>query len=332
MSELLSVLETLVADVDAGRPVALCAVVRTKGSTPQSPGAAMLVRADMSTLGTLGGGCVEAEVRKRAFELMQAGRSSLLDYVLDHDFGWDDGLICGGRMYVAVTSLNASDTLPSPARAIAEYRSALERARRRETAEMPVFTQSDDGDWQRYRVHLEVPPTLLIAGAGHVGAALARVATNLDFHVVVLDDRADFANPEKIGADVQTVVGEIARELRNWPIDASTYVAIVTRGHRHDQEALSAVIGSSARYIGLIGSRRKSRMILEELAAAGATRAQIARVHTPIGLAIGAVTVPEIAVSIAAELVQIRRENQAGIVEGPLTWDPDGVISGASGQ
>ena len=309
MSELIAVLETFVADAEAGRPASLCTVVKTQGSTPQTPGAAMLVRADFSTLGTLGGGCVEAEVRRRAFELLQHRQSALLDFSLDHDYGWDDGLICGGQMSIAVLSA-AGETELGP------IRQALELARQRQPASVPLVVEHE-GRPRAYRLHLEVPPTLLIAGAGHVGQAVAELAARLDFHVVVIDDRAECASRARFPA-AELVVEDIGRALKEYPLDDGCYVVIVTRGHQHDEQALDAVIRRPAGYIGMIGSRRKSAMILRDLAAAGVSEEQLARVHTPIGLAIGAVTVPEIAVSILAELVQVRRRRTPILVEGPL--------------
>ncbi len=309
MSDLVPLLKQLIADVDAGGTVGLCAVVQTKGSTPQSPGAAMLVRADMSTVGTLGGGCVEAEVRKQAFHYLQRGEPALLDFQLNHDYGWDDGLICGGRMTVAMQPVNSANAGP--------YRAALGLAAARRPATFPLHVREHDQE-VAYHVHLEVPPTLLIAGAGHVGQAVAELAVKLDFHVVVIDDRADFVSPQRFDPSVELVVDDIATALRRYPLDAACYVVIVTRGHRHDHQALEAVVRSSAGYIGLIGSRRKSRMILRDLAEAGVSQDVLDQVHTPIGLSIGAVTVPEIAVSIAAQLVEHRRRNASKLVEGPL--------------
>ncbi len=317
MSELLPVLETLLDGARAGRPGALCVIVATRGSTPRAAGAAMAVRADGTTVGTLGGGCVEAEVTRRAFELLARGESALLDFSLDHDYGWDDGLICGGRMEIAV--------MPVPSDAIAPLERALEQARAGKPARVPVRVMHA-GRCVRYRVHLEIPPKLVIAGAGHVGRALARLARDLDFRVVVIDDRADFASPERFGEGVELIVRDIAAALRDLPLDAGSYVVIVTRGHRHDQAALEAVIRRPTAYLGMIGSRRKSRMILRDLAESGVPDLQIERVHTPIGLPIGAVTVQEIAVSIAAELVQVRRRSVPRAVEGPLD-DPPAVSS-----
>jgi xanthine dehydrogenase accessory factor len=175
-----------------------------------------------------------------------------------------------------------------------------------------------EGERVAYRLHLEVPPTLLIAGAGHVGQALAELALRLDFHVVVIDDRADCARADRFPAGVELVVNDIAGALTKYPVDRGCYVVIVTRGHRHDHLALDAVIRRPVGYIGMIGSRRKSQMILRDLAAAGVPSEQLERVHTPIGMRIGAVTVSEIAVSIAAELVQVRRQQTPKLVEGPI--------------
>jgi xanthine dehydrogenase accessory factor len=353
MSELVSMLETLVAEVEAGRPVALCAVVATRGSAPQVPGATMLICADFSTRGTLGGGCVEAEVRRRAFELLQRGQSQLLDFNLNADYGWDDGIICGGQMTIAVQVLRASafprpsrkgtgegvvhvhdDPRPAlplegggvapkaarPANPLAPYLAALNAARQRQPAMLPL-TVSQDQQSREYQLRLEAPPTLLIAGAGHIGQAVARLAVGLDFHVVALDDRAEYASPHRFPPGVQIMVGDIAGTLRDFALDEACYVVIVTRGHQHDRAALDAVVRRPAAYIGMIGSRRKSRLILDELAAAGVPADDLARVHTPIGVAIGAVTVPEIAVSIVAELVQVRRQRSGAAVRGPVTSD-----------
>ena len=113
------------------------------------------------------------------------------------------------------------------------------------------------------------------------------------------------------------MVGDIEKTLSGWPIDAGTYVVIVTRGHKHDERALGAVLGSPARYIGMIGSRRKIKIIFDDLRESGTTEQQLERVHAPIGLDMNAVTIEEIAVSIAAELVSVRRADYRQCVEGP---------------
>jgi xanthine dehydrogenase accessory factor len=150
-------------------------------------------------------------------------------------------------------------------------------------------------------------PQLLIAGAGHIGQALARLGKRLDFEVTVIDDRADFANKKRFPEADAVVVADIGRALADFPVSSDTYIVIVTRGHSHDAGALRGCVGSPAAYIGMIGSRRKIALIREKFLAEGwATPAQFDRVHAPIGLQIGSKTIEEIAVSIAAELVLIR--------------------------
>lgn len=300
---------SLARQVEQGRRVAFCTVVGSYGSTPQAAGASLLLHENATTEGTLGGGCVEAEVRKRALELLHRGESALLTFQLDHDYGWDDGLICGGTMKVAVATLARRDEVMAFSNAAAE----LEQAR---NASVPVRVDHD-GALEEYHLHIEAPARLLIAGAGHVGAELARLAVGMDFEVVVIDDRADMMGPSRLPPPIRAIVGDIEKALREHPIDANTYVVVVTRGHANDEKALHAVIDSPARYIGMIGSRRKVKLIFDDLAALGVDRAKLERVHAPIGLSIGAVTVPEIAVSILAQLIQIRRTDKPTRVEGP---------------
>ncbi len=284
----------------AGERVGLCTVVATKGSTPQKRGAAMLVLANGQTLGTLGGGCVEAEVRRRVMELLldPAAVPRAFRFTLDQDYGWDDGLVCGGVMDIAVQPISPADAHP-----FADLADRLAQARPAEHA----ITYELDGRQQTYRQNLGPPPVLLIVGAGHVGQALARLAVDLDFRVDVLDDRSDHLSPERFPTVRARLVGDIDAELARYPLDAGTFVAVITRGHRHDASALSAVIRRPHRYVGLIGSKRKIKAIFEEIHRAGVSPEALARVHGPIGLDIAAETVPEIALSIAAELVAVRR-------------------------
>ena len=310
MSEPLHLFQSLLNRLETGTPSALCTVVDTRGSTPQTAGAMLLVHLSGQTQGTVGGGCVEAEVRRRALAMLHSRESGLLRFELDHDYGWDDGLICGGRLDVAVLCLaDASQAGP--------FREAVERIQRQERATFPLRVPNE-GRSVEFRLNVEPTPTLLIAGAGHVGAALAKLAIGLGFRAVVFDDRSDLLDPHRLPPPTETVAGPIETSLRAWPTDANTYVVVVTRGHSHDQRALHAVIDSPARYLGMIGSRRKIQIVFDSLEQLGVDRAKLQRVHTPIGLKIGAVTVPEIAVSIAAELVQVRRAEEHRAVEGPF--------------
>lgn len=310
MSEPLESFRSLLAWLESGRPCALCAVVNTRGSTPQTGGAMLLVCANGETEGTIGGGCVEAEVRRRALVMLGSQSSGVLSFQLDHDSAADNGLICGGRLDVAVISLtDVSQGEP--------FVEAVQRISRQERAFVPLRVEHE-GKIVEYRLNIEPTPTLLIAGAGHVGAALAKLSAGLGFRVVVLDDRSDLIAPGRLPPPIETVAGNIETSLRQWPMDANTYIVIVTRGHAYDQRALHAVIGSPAKYLGMIGSRRKVRLIFDDLESQGVPPARLQRVHAPIGLKIGALTVPEIAVSIAAELIQVRRAETRQAVEGPF--------------
>ncbi|MCG3179826.1 MAG: putative xanthine dehydrogenase subunit A [Phycisphaerae bacterium] len=158
-----------------------------------------------------------------------------------------------------------------------------------------------------------LPPLLLIAGGGHVGQSLAALASQAGYAVAVLDDRAEFLAPGLYPTGVERRCGDIARMLADWPADSDLYVAIVTRDHRHDEAALAACLerqrrGRPAAYLGMIGSRRKVAALRADLLRSGAaSEAELARVHAPIGLDIGAQTVEEIAVSIVAQLIAVRR-------------------------
>jgi xanthine/CO dehydrogenase XdhC/CoxF family maturation factor len=229
---------------------------------------------------------------------------------MDHDFGFDDGLICGGQMDVAVTLISR----PEEAQA---FREAAVAVRAGKPAILPVRVTGTEGPVE-YRVQIEASPKLVIAGGGHVGRALATLMAPLGFHVTVIDDRREFANADRFPAPINPVAADIAETLASRPIDPNTYVVIVTRGHKHDEQALSAVLDSPAKYLGMIGSHRKIQVIFDDLKHAGATQQQLDRVHSPIGLSIKAVTPEEIAVSIAAELIAVRRADHRKAVEGPI--------------
>jgi xanthine dehydrogenase accessory factor len=177
-----------------------------------------------------------------------------------------------------------------------------------------VIVPDESGTAQTFTRTLEPRPTLVIAGAGHVGAALADIASRAGFDVAVIDDRPDFVGPDRFPGANQRIAGDIETELGRYPISPHTYVVIVTRGHRRDGKALGAVVQSDARYVGLIGSKRKIVTIFEDLHRQGVSREQLARVHAPIGLDLGAVTPAEIAVSIAAELIAVRRRSESAAI------------------
>ena len=171
---------------------------------------------------------------------------------------------------------------------------------------------------------IEPPPAVYIVGAGHVGYYLSTFAHEAGFMVHVIDDRDAFANRERFPQAVEVVVEDIPSWLAAATIPASAYVVIVTRGHRHDLDALRAVIARDLRYVGLIGSRAKVARVYEALASEGVATERFAHVHAPIGLDIGAVTPQEIAVSILAELIAVRRGRAAtpALAAASLKWMP----------
>ena len=340
--------------IGAAQVGAYCTVVETKGSTPQKPGSKLLILPDLQNIGTLGGGCVEAEARRQAIGLMQGGVPRLLEFQLDSDYGWDDGLICGGNMKIFIdlprtraeadmfTRLQALNVHKIPLVCATVVKSeqrgvdvgmkmlfatngervgtlgdaALEAAVAAETDTVleknraGVF-RAANGTMSVFLEPLQPRPTLLIAGAGHVGQALCHIGNWLDFDIAIVDDRADFASKARLPEADEIIIGDIAEELRNYPISRLTYVVIVTRGHQHDESALHSVVESDARYIGLIGSRRKIKLIFNDLREVGVSMENLRRVHAPIGLDIHSKTVPEIAVSIAAQLIQVRNGGEA---------------------
>ncbi len=310
----LEVLTTVVREHDAGRRAALCVIVATRGSTPQPAGSMVCIDEAAGLTGTLGGGCVEADVRRRAHQLLATGESALVTFALDDDFGYDDGMICGGQMDVAISVMSADSEIEPLGTAVTDLSSGR-------PAIVPMRVATDNGRVD-YRVNIEAAPTLVIAGAGHIGRVLGRIMVPLGFNVHVVDDRADYANSDRFPVPMRPIVGDIASTLGEFPTNASTYFVIVTRGHKHDEKALEAIVDSGSKYIGMIGSRRKIKVIYDDLRHRGVTDQQLSRVHAPIGLGINAVTTEEIAISIAAELIATRRADHRKVVEGPFSAIP----------
>ncbi|CAN5642309.1 XdhC family protein [soil metagenome] len=339
--ELLAELEAVIA---AGLPCVCCTVVATRGSTPQKAGATMLVFADGTQSGTLGGGCVEAEVRLRALQSLNADESkpAIHTFTLDDDYGWDDGLICGGRMTILADPLDAAaevyfaklrelvvaDAGCTEVIALPENRLGLPAGSRflfDSQGQLVVSRHGESHD--AIRTHLSnTKPTvseglailpraarirLLIVGGGHVGQAVARLAAELNFDCWVLDDRESLVNVERFPHATRRFVGDIGRELKALirEITPTTFCLIVTRGHNHDEEALYHLAPTVAGYVGMIGSKRKVKLIFDDLRAKGISDEALARVHAPVGLNIGSQSVAEIAVSIVAELIATRNHS-----------------------
>ena len=336
----------LVELIDRGDAPALAAILRADGSTPQKVGVKAIIDDAGKIYGTLGGGFVEGECQRRAVEACKSKQPVVFDFELDDAYARDAGAICGGAMRILIDPTAAKDracyaraadslqrrrrgvllttvrtaTQPEvtvqwfpqealPAEAGFPGPEAIGSCLSRETPRLFVERSRETGECLEVLVEPVIPrPLLLIAGGGHVGQALARQAVPIGFDVTVVDDRPEFTATALFPEGVTTRCGDVARQVADFPMGEDTYVVIVTRGHGHDAETLEACINTAAAYVGMIGSRRKVDLMRASFIQSGlAAEAEFDRVFAPIGLDIGAVTVPEIATSIAAELVAVRR-------------------------
>jgi xanthine dehydrogenase accessory factor len=294
--------EQLAAALAQNRPFVLALISGTKGSSPQRIGAKALFFSDDKITGTLGGGCLEAEVHARAKKALKSGQPATFDMVLDHDFGWDDGLICGGSVSGLI--------LPRAAEAAELWRKLAGTAEpirwgvRKDFSIAPV--EGGGGEWL-YRETVSPPFALWIAGSGHVAQAVAPLALQLDFAVTVFDDRPELANHDFFPPETQLRVGGW-HELLKAPLPESpAFGLIVTRGHQHDALVLSDWIQHPFIFLGMIGSRRKARIMREQfLKQKLATAEQFDRLACPVGVDIKAVSTHEIAVSVMAQYIQKR--------------------------
>lgn len=312
-----------------GERVALATVVRTRGSTPRGPGARMLIDPRGGSLGTVGGGCGEAEVLSRAQRVLGTGRPERAEIRLLEDEGWESESVCGGILDVWIECLEreATAALLDQARAAGTgavsvlalddaavgvreiCRPPLPETWPREACELLAGGTSriETADGEIWVESLAAAPELVIVGAGHVGAVTARMASEVGFSVHVLDDRESFANPARLPQVARISVGDPALAIAALPPHAERSFVFVSRGHRLDAASLAASFAHPAVYRGMIGSRRRVRRICEHLAEQGAPADALAALHAPIGLDIGAETPAEIAVAIVAELVRARR-------------------------
>ena len=351
------VFEEARTELGDGRRAVVATVVRTKGSTPQKPGAKLLVREDGSGVGTLGGGCVEGDIWFAAKELLSRGGSAQYrEYQLNEDLAAEDGLVCGGTMYflidpvyepgellsyadeisgaydgggpVALASLVrpaeaalgpvmsgagtgrkffirgdgssegslGSDLLDSDARA---------RARTLMIHGRSEYVVAEDGS-EYFIEAYTTPPRLVLAGGGHVSRAIAPLAARVGFHVYVTDDREEFSSADRFPEAVETVTALPEDAMASLPINPNTFIVIATRGHRYDNVALAAAAATPATYVGLLGSRRKTILIYEDLLRMGVPIERLRQLRSPIGLDISARTPDEIAVSIVAEMLMFR--------------------------
>jgi xanthine dehydrogenase accessory factor len=312
------VFQALTEAAHSGEPVALGIITGVKGSSPQKVGAKALFYADGRIKGTLGGGCLEAEIQHRAVQSLRSGQAATFDLLLDHDFGWDDGLMCGGKVCGLI--------LPNAQSAGEQFWSEL--AGRQNTLSWGVKSDFSVGRLEAgrgepgetpgllYRETVTAPCALWIAGAGHVAQAVAPLALQLDFSVTVFDDRPALASHQFFPPEV-SLQAEVWEKLLALPLPAApSFGLIVTRGHRHDALVLKEWIHRPFVFLGMIGSARKARTMFEHFTEEKlATPEELARVACPVGVKIRSQSPQEIAVSIMAQFIDKRAELVYGRME-----------------
>ena len=259
--------------IEKGEDFVVAKVVDTKGSAPRKKGAVLLMKKDGSTLGTVGGGLLEAETEKlckKTFETKE--KDHIYEFTLDEKQKGALDMGCGGDATIQIQYISADDP----------------------------------GDFVK---EFKLASTAYIFGGGHVAYALEPVLRHVDFNTVVIDDREEYANPQRYPKAARTItVDDFDNAFDDITTDEDSYIIIVTRGHRGDLQVLRQALKRPFAYLGMIGSRRKNALLYDVLREEGVTDEQIAQVHSPIGLSIGSETPEEIAISIVAEIIQVRAE------------------------
>lgn len=353
-------IETVLKAIEEGRSAALVTPVATEGSLPTGHHARMLVYEDGTSVGTVGGGRMEGEILEVARQTAHEGKPRLIHFALTAEDALADGLLCGGQATFFVEPLEGADVAPFAAmqqmleigssgieavrlvegesvRRIVVWKDgtavgtlgeeALDRAVIVQAEEVIADNSASVEEMHTDEVQVSVflqalqrRPTVFIFGGGHVGLALARLVPTTGMRVVVIDDRPEFCSRERFPMADGLHVRDFSNAVDGLPIDELAYVVVMTRGHKWDREVVAQALRTKAGYIGMIGSRRKIALTWKALKEEGFTEADLARVHAPIGLDIGGDTPGEIAVSIMAELIEVRhkggtarsRDRQAG--------------------
>jgi len=337
--------------------LALATLITRVGSAPRAVGAKYLVKEDGTSLGSIGGGCVEAEVWQEAKEVMMKGKGRVLHFELTSEQLAEGGLICGGNVDIFVeplreeylniyqevmrikqkggsailaTLISVDDTLPKEGSSKVLMKASREKIgdifngkqieqrilregeillKSNKPAVIAIDSEEENSPWKKMEVLLEPifsEPTVCIFGAGHVSQQLAPLAKRVSFKVVVIDDRETFANRQRFPEADEVIVSEFEKSFDHLNIDESSYIVIVTRGHLYDGFVLEQAVKTNARYIGMIGSKKKIQTLYQNLMKKGIPEETLNRVYAPIGLDINSETPEEIAVSIVAELIKVR--------------------------
>ncbi|HKI99796.1 MAG TPA: XdhC/CoxI family protein [bacterium] len=337
--------EELEAQLRAGKPVVQATVIQTRGSTPRKEGSTMLVRADGSLVGTIGGGCGEAGVIQKAKLSLLDGqvREELAD--LTEDISTETEAVCGGTLRVFIEPWEPTPQRIELAHLLEELSSGnkpvvLHQVVKQRGEDVPpgqrlildadgkpLYSDLPEGvplpaaptgrphqmktvdGLQIYTERWDPVPTLVIIGAGHIAEPLEALGRMAGFRTVVVDDRTLFANRQRFPDADQVVCGPILDVCRQIDVSPHHYFVLVTRGHTLDMDALRVMIGRDpVAYLGMIGSKRRVGAVFELLEKEGFGRELFQHVYAPIGLNIGAETPAEIAVSVMAEIISVRRQ------------------------
>jgi xanthine dehydrogenase accessory factor len=350
---MLNIYKELARELTAGEKSVLVRIIRKLGSAPRTAGTSLLLKADGSFVGSVGGGLLEHDVLRKAKEVLESGRSAMLHMRLSGQEVAASEMLCGGDVDVLLEPVFPGDR--GTEAVLHELVAMKEQGRRgalvtvvaggREGGSWFLITAAGDiiGDasglggvsgmdlklWATVRrpsletlaefeggatvfvEPVESEAVLLLFGAGHISTFVAPLARMVGFRVCVIDDREEFANPERFPVADPLMVCSVTEAFGRITVTRATYIAIVTRGHIHDRDALRSALATRPAYIGMIGSRRKRDLIYASLMQEGVSAEELQRVHCPIGVPIGAQTPEEIAVSIVAELIQVRVQAQA---------------------
>ena len=349
----------IVKALEKGENLALATLITRVGSAPRGVGAKYLIKEDGTSFGSIGGGCVEAEVWQGAREVMQKGEGGVLHFKLTAEQLAEGGLICGGNIDIFVeplkeefiqiyqevkrikqkggaailaTLISMDGIFPKGISSKALLKTSgekvgslfdgkaleqriLEEGKASLNEKKPkvivLSSGKEEVTWKKVEVLLEPilsEPTVYIFGAGHISQQLSPLSKRVHFRVVIIDDREMFANQERFPEADEVIVSEFEECFDRVPIDESSYIVIVTRGHLYDGFVLEQAVKTNARYIGMIGSKKKIRTLYQNLIDKGISKEALDRVHAPIGLDIHSETPEEIAVSIVAELIKARGE------------------------
>ncbi len=344
----------LIRVLAAGEKCVLARIIRQAGSAPRTVGTTLLVKADGTLVGTIGGGLLEHDVLRKAQEVLASGRCAVLEVRLTGQEVAASEMLCGGNVDVLVEPVFPADA--GAESVFQEIITIIQEGRRGtlvtlvadgreggarflvpeegtvigDASGLPGAAGIDVTRWATVRrpalvtlAECEGRPTvflepveaeavLLLFGAGHISMFVAPLARMVGFRVCVIDDRGEFANTRRFPTADQLMVCSVAEAFNRIVVTAGTFIAIVTRGHAYDRDALRAALATRPAYLGMIGSRRKRDLIYASLMEEGVAAEDLRRVHSPIGISIGAETPEEIAVSIIAELIQVRAQAYEG--------------------